>query len=500
MAPVVRVRRRSGRGGSSGSLAELRELDLHAVAPAADLDRGLAHGAADGADVAVVFTEELDDALTEDAIFGAQAGDARREVGADGFGEVLEADLAGVGEGDGGAQGLLELADVEGPGVAEEGARRGAVERDALGLGGEAREDRGDEGAEVLAAVAQRGEDHLEAGEARVEVLAEAVVGDARRDVLVGRGDDADVDLEGVAGTDRADLAVLEDAEEGDLRFFGELGDLVEEERAAVGAPDQALALLVGAGERAAAMAEQLALDEVAREGAAVDRDECAAAAGGVVDRARDQLLAGAGLAADEDRDAGARDLAELIDAVLELAADGAERDRGRGLGGEIAIGVAVVGVAVLAEHEQGAAGLDDVAVGEGGDARGIAVDEDAVLGAEVGGFPAGLLAAHAQVLAGDLVVRHGDRGGLALAGEGAPRVASDDDLVETGENDPQARHGQATAFADHDQARSTVVGARIVGSGSRLADGFGEIAVHAASVFNIRTRLNVPARPSNRR
>src|SRR5688500_10557750 len=154
-------------------LAELGELDLHAVAPAADLDRGFAHGAADGADVAVVLAEELDDALAEDAIFGAQAGDARGEGGADGFGEVVEADLARVGEGDGGAQGLLELADVEGPGVAEEGARGGAVEGDALGVWSEARQDRGDEGAEVFAAVAEWGEDHLEAGEARVEVLAE---------------------------------------------------------------------------------------------------------------------------------------------------------------------------------------------------------------------------------------------------------------------------------------------------------------------------------------
>src|SRR6185503_16188395 len=91
---IVRVEGNSGGcfvcigwGGSTESLAELGELDLHAVAPATDLDRGLAHGAADGADVAVVLAEELDDALAEDAIFGAQAGDARREVGADGLGE-----------------------------------------------------------------------------------------------------------------------------------------------------------------------------------------------------------------------------------------------------------------------------------------------------------------------------------------------------------------------------------------------------------------------------
>lgn len=53
--------------------------------------RRLANRAADGADVAALGAE-----------------------GADHFGEVFETDLAGVGQGDGGAQRLLKLADVEG--------------------------------------------------------------------------------------------------------------------------------------------------------------------------------------------------------------------------------------------------------------------------------------------------------------------------------------------------------------------------------------------------
>src|SRR5262249_48969232 len=160
------------------------------------------------------------------------------------------------------------------------------------------------------------------------------------------------------------DLALLEDAEEGDLGFFGELGDLVEEEGAVVGAADEAVAFLAGAGEGAAAVAEQLALDEVAGEGAAGDGGEGAAAAGGGVDGAGDELLAGAGLAADEDGDAGASDAGELVDAMLEVEADGAKCDRGVGLLGEVAV-VALAEGAVLAEHEESAAGFDDVAVGE---------------------------------------------------------------------------------------------------------------------------------------
>ena len=51
----------------------------------------------------------------------------------------------------------------------------------------------------------------------------------------MGSGNDPDVDLDGGVGSDRADFAFLEDAEQGDLRFLGKLSDLVEEERAAVG-------------------------------------------------------------------------------------------------------------------------------------------------------------------------------------------------------------------------------------------------------------------------
>jgi hypothetical protein len=85
---------------------------------------------------------------------------------------------------------------------------------------------------------------------------------------------------------DRADFAFLEDAEQGDLRFLGKLSDLVGEQRAAGGAAHQAVARLIGAGERAALVAEQLALDQVAWQLAAVDRYERAAPGGDVVDRA----------------------------------------------------------------------------------------------------------------------------------------------------------------------------------------------------------------------
>ena len=79
------------------------------------------------------------------------------------------------------------------------------------------------------------------------------------------------------------------------------------------------------AGERALLVAEQRRLDQVARDRAAVEHDErLGLARRGVVDAARDHLLAGAGLAGDEHRQLRRRDL-------LERGEDLAHRERGAG-------------------------------------------------------------------------------------------------------------------------------------------------------------------------
>ncbi len=56
--------------------------------------------------------------------------------------------------------------------------------------------------------------------------------------------------------------------------FCGHLADLVEEDGALGGVAEEALAVAVGAGEGAAHVAEELALQEVLGDGAAVDADE----------------------------------------------------------------------------------------------------------------------------------------------------------------------------------------------------------------------------------
>src|SRR5439155_25946736 len=71
----------------------------------------------------------------------------------------------------------------------------------------------------------------------------------------------------------------------------------------AVGALERAPAIAVGSGKRAAHVTEQLAREQRLGHRAAVDRDERSGLArAGVVERARDELLAGPALADDHDR------------------------------------------------------------------------------------------------------------------------------------------------------------------------------------------------------
>ena len=65
-------------------------------------------------------------------------------------------------------------------------------------------------------------------------------------------------------------------------------------------------------GERAALVPEELALDELLRDRAAVDRDEFADAPTLIMQRARDELFARARFAAHEHRQVGWRETFEL--------------------------------------------------------------------------------------------------------------------------------------------------------------------------------------------
>ena len=190
--------------------------------------------------------------------------------------------------------------------------------------------------------------------EAVVEVVAEAARPDRVDEVDVRGGDDAGVHRAGRALADPLEAPLLEDAEELDLEVERHVAHLVEEDRPPlrhVEAPDP---VADGAGEGAAHVAEELALEELARERPAVHRDEGAGAAGGVrVEGAGDELLAGAALARHEDRRLAP---VERLDEVDDPEHDGGAGDE-----------------AVRGEHR-----LDEAVVGLGGP------DDDDVAGPRV--------------------------------------------------------------------------------------------------------------------
>ncbi len=124
---------------------------------------------------------------------------------------------------------------------------------------------------------------------------------------------------------------MLDEAEQLGLELDRDVADLVEEDGAAGGAADDARERHVRAGERALAIAEQLALEHVGGHGRAVEGHErTIGAVGRAVDHAREHLLAGAGLAGEEDGQGARGDPA------------GEVQELGRLLGNPQALGVAL--------------------------------------------------------------------------------------------------------------------------------------------------------------
>ena len=182
--------------------------------------------------------------------------------------------------------------------------------------------------------------------QAVVEVLAELPALDQAAQVLVARGDDPHVHLAHGLAADRADLALLQRAQQLLLHVGAHVPDLVEEEGPAVGQLEEALLVALGAGERPADVPEELALEErVGQRGAVLGEERLARPRALRVDGAGDQLLAGARLALDEDGLLGGHDLVEEAQHVAHRGR--APHDRRVG-----ARGLARLAEAVLHLHE----------------------------------------------------------------------------------------------------------------------------------------------------
>ena len=194
--------------------------------------------------------------------------------------------------------------------------------------------------------------------------------------VLVGGGQDADVDLDALGAAEPLEGLVLEGTDDLALGFQRHVGDFVEQEGAAVGAFQHAGAAGVGGGVGPGLDAEQLFLESGRVEGGAVEGDEGAfGAAAALVDHAGGDLLAGAGGAVDEHAGAGGGD-------TLDGGAEGGDGGAGAGqlrvdAGAESELGVfagEARGLERAADDEEEAVGLEGLldevvgAVLDGGD------------------------------------------------------------------------------------------------------------------------------------
>jgi len=104
--------------------------------------------------------------------------------------------------------------------------------------------------------------------------------------------------LRGARFADPLELTFLQHAQQLALQRQRNFADLVKEQRAAVGQLKPADAVAQRAGEGAFGVTEEFALEQIGRDRRAIDADQRAVAAlAVVVDGARHQFLAGAGLA-----------------------------------------------------------------------------------------------------------------------------------------------------------------------------------------------------------
>jgi hypothetical protein len=160
---------------------------------------------------------------------------------------------------------VLQLADVPRPGI---------VLEEFGGAGGEAGElfpqfpvellqqfER--EGHDVFFSLAQRRNEKRDDIEPVVEVFAELAAGHCFFQVGVRGGDKADIDLDGTGSAEPVEGAVLKHAQQLGLHAVRHGRNLVEKERAAMGAFGQAFFAAAGVGKSARLEAEEFTLEQV---------------------------------------------------------------------------------------------------------------------------------------------------------------------------------------------------------------------------------------------
>src|SRR5581483_7650768 len=155
---------------------------------------------------------------------------------------------------------------------------------------------------DVFAAVAQRRQQNRDDIQPVIEIFAEATALHFLLQVLLRRAHEADIDFDRFIAPDALELPLLQDPQQLHLDDRRDLADLIEEERALMRELEPAAPLLHGAGERAFFMTEKLSLKQRLWQSRTADLDErVVAPRAAPVYGIRDELLAGAAFAEDQD-------------------------------------------------------------------------------------------------------------------------------------------------------------------------------------------------------
>ncbi len=147
--------------------------------------------------------------------------------------------------------------------------------------------------------------DHIDAV---IEVLAETPLPDQGGEILVRGAQDPCIDGKLLLGPDGPDGLLLNRAQQLYLHVQRQLGGLVQEQGSALGGLKESRFVRHRPREATLQMPEELAFEQIARDGAAVDRDVRVPRTRALfVNHARHELLAGARLTADINRRLAAR-------------------------------------------------------------------------------------------------------------------------------------------------------------------------------------------------
>src|SRR6516165_7469690 len=204
--------------------------------------------------------------------------------------EFRDGQLIAIGEHHGAEDRIFQLADIARPIIGgKERLRLGAEAANPFALfGGKAGAKASREIGNIVAPRPERRNVNGKDIQPVIEILAEEAALDEFDQVLIGRRNQPDIDLDRALAANGIDLAFLQGAQKLDLDLQRQFADLVEKKRAAMRLDEFAGVLFVRAGKGALLMPEQDRLDEIFRQGPAVHRDErLAPPVGGALDGAR---------------------------------------------------------------------------------------------------------------------------------------------------------------------------------------------------------------------